>query len=89
MADGGYDDASQVVNVALRLLKAQQDEQEAEVEWLRSGVQKSVDAFERSDLVQLNSEGGDPGTECGYPPSTPGNNDQHPHLGAASLPVRI
>jgi len=36
VTDDGYDDASHVVDEALRLLKAQQDEQEAELESLRS-----------------------------------------------------
>ena len=56
VADGGYDDASQVVDDALRLLKAQQDEQLAEVEWLRSEVQQGFDAFERGDFIELVSE---------------------------------
>ena len=56
VADGGYDDASQVVDEALRLLKAQQEEQDAELEWLRSEVQKGVDAFERGDFIELDSE---------------------------------
>lgn len=56
LADGGYDDASQVVDEALRLLKAQQFEQEAELEWLRSEVQKGVDALERGEFIELDSE---------------------------------
>lgn len=56
LADGGYHDASQVVDEALRLLKAQQDEQEAEQEWLRFEVQKGVDAFVRGEFIELDSE---------------------------------
>lgn len=56
LADGGYDDASQVVDDALRLLKALQEEQEAEREWLRSEVQKGVDAFKRGEFIELDSE---------------------------------
>ena len=56
LADGGYDDASQVVDEALRLLKARQEEQEAELEWLRSEVQKGFDAFERGEFIELDSE---------------------------------
>ena len=56
VSNGGYDDASQVVDDALRLLKAQQEEQEAELEWLRSEVKKGVDAFERGEFIELDSE---------------------------------
>ena len=56
VANGSYDDASHVVDDALRLLKAQQDEQLAELEWLRSEVQKGFDAFERGDFIELDSE---------------------------------
>jgi len=56
VADGGCHDASQVVDDALRLLVAQQDEQDAELEWLRSEVRKGVDAFERGEFIELDSE---------------------------------
>ena len=56
VANGGYDDASHVVDDALRLLRAQRDEQEAELEWLRSEVQKGFDAFERGEFIELDSE---------------------------------
>ena len=56
VATGGYADASHVVDEALRLLMAQQEDQEAELEWLRSEVQEGFDAFERGDFIVLDSE---------------------------------
>ncbi len=56
LAKGDYTDAGQVVDEALRLLKARQDEQDAELEWLRAEVRKGFDAFERGDFVELDSD---------------------------------
>lgn len=56
LAKGGYNDASQVVDEALHLLVAKQEEEQAELEWLRAEVQKGLDAFEQGDFVELDSE---------------------------------
>lgn len=55
VADGGYDDASQVVDGALRLLQARQDEQDAELMLLRAELQRSFDDLEAGRYIDLNS----------------------------------
>lgn len=53
---GDYNNASEVVREALRLLKAQKDEQRARVEYLRGELQKGYDARERGDYIDLKSK---------------------------------
>lgn len=53
---GDYNNASEVVREALRLLKAQKDEQQARVEYLRGELQKGYDDYDRGDYIELNSE---------------------------------
>lgn len=53
---GDYNNASEVVRDALRLLKDRKDEQEAKLNLLRAELQKGFDARERGDFVELNSE---------------------------------
>ena len=55
VANGGYDDASQVVDEALRLLQAQQDEQYAELDLLRAELQRGFDDLEAGRYIDLNS----------------------------------
>lgn len=55
LADGGYHDANQVVDKALRLLLAQQDEQEAELDLLRAELQRGFDDIEAGRYIELNS----------------------------------
>lgn len=56
IAEGGYADASQVLDDALRLLVAKQEAELPEVTWLQGEVQKVFDTFERGDVIELDSE---------------------------------
>lgn len=53
---GDYNNASELVREALRLLKAQKDEQQARVEYLRGELQKAYDARERGGYIDLHGE---------------------------------
>ncbi len=55
LAKGDYDDASQVVDEALRLLVAKRDEEQAEIAWLRGELQKGFDDLEAGRYTELNS----------------------------------
>ncbi|MCF6285915.1 MAG: type II toxin-antitoxin system ParD family antitoxin [Candidatus Hydrogenedentes bacterium] len=48
---GAYNNASELVREALRLLNAQKDEQQAKLELLRAEIQKGYDAHERGDYI--------------------------------------
>jgi len=56
IASGGYADASQVLDDALRLLVAKQEAKQSDSAWLQSEVQKGFDAFERGEVIELDSE---------------------------------
>ena len=56
VANGSYDDASQVVDDALRLLKARWQDDQADLDWLRGEIQLGFDAFDRGEIVDLDSE---------------------------------
>lgn len=53
---GDYNNASEVVREALRLLKDQKDEQRARVEYLRGELQKGYDAHERGEYIDLSTK---------------------------------
>ena len=53
---GDYNNASELVREALRLLKAQKDEQQARVEYLRGELQEAYDARERGEYIDLDSK---------------------------------
>ena len=53
---GEYNNASELVREALRLLKAQKDEQQARVEYLRGEFQEAREAYERGEYLELNSK---------------------------------
>jgi len=55
VANGSYGDASQVVDAALRLLKAQQDDEEAELDVLRAELQRGLDDIEAGRYIGLSS----------------------------------
>ncbi len=50
---GEYNNASELVREALRLLKAQKDEQQARVDYLRGELQEAYDARERGEYIDL------------------------------------
>ena len=52
---GDYNNASEVVREALRLLKAQKDEHQAKLDVLRAELQKGIDAYERGEYIELNN----------------------------------
>jgi antitoxin ParD1/3/4 len=52
---GEYNNASELVREALRLLKTQKEEHQARVEYLRGELQKAYDARERGEYVDLKS----------------------------------
>jgi antitoxin ParD1/3/4 len=53
---GDYNNASELVREALRLLKAQKDEQQARVAYLRAELQEAYDARERGEYIDLYSK---------------------------------
>ena len=53
---GDYNNASELVREALRLLKAQKDEQQARVEYLRGELQEAYDARERGEYTDLHGK---------------------------------
>ena len=53
---GDYNNASELVREALRLLKAQKDEHQARLEYLRGALQEAYDARERGEYTELNSK---------------------------------
>ncbi len=53
---GDYNNASELVREALRLLKAQKDEQQAKLEHLRAELQKGLDDLEAGRYVELSTE---------------------------------
>lgn len=53
---GDYNNASEVVREALRLLKAQKDEHLARVEYLRGELQKGFDDYEAGRYIDLSSK---------------------------------
>jgi len=53
---GDYNNASELVREALRLLKEQKDEHQARVEYLRGEFQEAREAYERGEYVELNSK---------------------------------
>jgi antitoxin ParD1/3/4 len=53
---GDYNNASEVVREALRLLKAQKDEHLARVEYLRGEFQEAREAYERGEYLELSSK---------------------------------
>lgn len=55
VAHGGYANAIQVVDEALRLLQARQDEQDAELMLLRAELQRGFDDLEAGRYIDLNS----------------------------------
>ncbi|MEO8372196.1 MAG: type II toxin-antitoxin system ParD family antitoxin [Candidatus Solibacter sp.] len=56
VASGRFGNASEVVREGLRLLEQRQKEDQAKVEWLRAAIQEGIDASERGDSIQINSE---------------------------------
>ncbi|MBL7647242.1 MAG: type II toxin-antitoxin system ParD family antitoxin [Candidatus Hydrogenedentes bacterium] len=55
VANGSYGDASHVVDEALRLLVARQDDEEAELDVLRAELQRGFDDIEAGRYIELNS----------------------------------
>ena len=53
---GEYNNASELVREALRLLQAQKDDQKVRLQLLRAEIQKGYDAYERGDYIELNSK---------------------------------
>jgi len=53
---GDYNNASELVREALRLLKDQKDEQQARVEYLREEFQKAREAYASGEYVELATE---------------------------------
>ncbi len=53
---GDYNNASELVREALRLLKEHKDEHRARVEHLRGELQKGMDDFEAGRYTELNTE---------------------------------
>lgn len=52
---GRYNNASEVVGAALRLLELQEKEEQAKIEWLRAAVQEGFDAVSQGDYTVLDS----------------------------------
>lgn len=50
---GDYNNASELVREALRLLKKQKDEHQARVEYLRGELQKGYEARDRGEFIDL------------------------------------
>lgn len=53
---GDYNNASEVVREALRLLKAQKDEQQAKLEHLRAEIQKGYDDYRAGLYTEIETE---------------------------------
>ena len=53
---GEYNNASELVREALRLLKEQKDEHQARVVYLRGELQEAYDARERGEYIDLYSK---------------------------------
>lgn len=53
---GDYNNASELVRDALRLLKEQKDEHQARVEYLRGELQKAYDAREEGRYIDLSTK---------------------------------
>ena len=53
IAAGRYQDASEVIREALRLLEQRQREDELRIDRLREAVQAGEEAFERGEYVEL------------------------------------
>jgi antitoxin ParD1/3/4 len=53
---GDYNNASELVREALRLLKAQKDEQQARVAYLRGEIQKGFDDYEAGRYIDLDTK---------------------------------
>ncbi len=56
VASGDYNNASELVREALRLLKEQKDEHLARIEYLRGELQVSLDDLEAGRYTELNTE---------------------------------
>ncbi|MCF6286204.1 MAG: type II toxin-antitoxin system ParD family antitoxin [Candidatus Hydrogenedentes bacterium] len=52
---GDYNNASELVRESLRLLKAQKDAQQANLDWVRAELQKGYDDREAGRYIELNS----------------------------------
>ena len=55
---GDYNNASELVREALRLLKVQKDEQQVRIEYLRGELQEAYDARERGEYIDLHGKEG-------------------------------
>ncbi|MCF6285917.1 MAG: type II toxin-antitoxin system ParD family antitoxin [Candidatus Hydrogenedentes bacterium] len=53
---GDYNNASELVREALRLLQAQKDEQQAKLQQLRAELQKGYDAREEGRFITLDTK---------------------------------
>lgn len=53
---GDYNNASEVVREALRLLKQQKDIYETKMERLRAAIQEGADAYEQGEYITLKNE---------------------------------
>jgi len=53
---GGYNNASHVVDDALRLLKARRDEEQSDAAWLRPEIQLGLDSFDHGGFIELDGE---------------------------------
>jgi antitoxin ParD1/3/4 len=53
---GDYNNASELVREALRLLKEQKDEHQARVEYLRGEFQEAREAHERGEYIELTTD---------------------------------
>lgn len=53
---GDYNNASELVREALRLLKAQKDEQQARIAYFRAEFQKAREAYDHGEYIELNTK---------------------------------